>query len=109
MPAWCSPDGSGPDTQCYMSNEQARQFDPTTATQIEPIAVAPEQAAALLGLSRSMFYKQLEAGRIGPAGVRLGKCIRFPLAELRAWAAAGMPPRHKWERMKSEVQAADLA
>ena len=69
---------------------------------VEPLAVDTKQAATLLGLSRAMFYKMAEAGRIGPRGVRLGKCVRFPLAELRAWAAAGMPPRHEWERMTND-------
>ena len=92
-----------------MSEAQYQHLGLTTPKAIEPIAVSPEQAAALLGLSRSMFYKQLEAGHIGPAGVRLGKCIRFPLAELRAWAAAGMPPRHEWERLKAELLPLYLA
>jgi len=69
---------------------------------VEPLAVTPEQAAELLGLSRSMFYKMMESGRIGPAGVRFGKCVRFPLHQLKAWAAAGMPPRHIWERLQEE-------
>ena len=67
---------------------------------LEPLAVDAQQAAKLLGLSRSMFYKMAEAGRIGPQGVQLGKCKRYSLAELRAWTAAGMPRRELWEQMK---------
>lgn len=68
---------------------------------VEPLAVDSGQAARLLGLSRSMFYKMAEAGQIGPMGRRLGKCVRYSVAELRAWAAAGMPPRHEWVRTKA--------
>jgi excisionase family DNA binding protein len=68
--------------------------------QLEPLAVDAREAAALLGLSRSMFYKMMEAGRIGPQGRRFGKAVRFSVAELRAWAAAGMPPRHVWQSRK---------
>ena len=69
---------------------------------MEPLAVDSGQAARLLGLSRSMFYKMAEAGHIGPMGRRLGKCVRYSVAELRAWAAAGMPPRHEWVSMKDK-------
>ena len=68
---------------------------------VEPLAVDAKQAADLLGLARSTFYKMQEAGRIGPQGIHFSRCVRFSLAELRAWAAAGMPPRHEWERLKS--------
>ena len=69
------------------------------AAQIEPIALDIDQAAALIGVSRSMFYELMDAGKIGPMGVKFGpKCVRFPLAELRAWAEAGMPSREIWQR-----------
>ena len=64
--------------------------------QLEPLAVDARDAAALLGLSRSMFYKMMETGRIGPRGCRFGRALRFSVAELRAWAKAGMPPRQEW-------------
>ena len=67
---------------------------------VEPLAVDAEQAAGMLGLSRSMFYKMAESGQIGPMGRRFGKCIRYSLTELRAWEAAGMPPRHEWRRTR---------
>ena len=46
-----------------------------------------------------MFFKLADAGLIGPPGVRLGRCVRYPLTELRAWAEAGMPPRHEWLKL----------
>lgn len=71
----------------------------TVAAQIEPIALDIDHAAALIGISRSMFYELMDAGKIGPMGVKFGpKCVRFPLAELRAWAEAGMPSREIWQR-----------
>jgi len=67
--------------------------------QIELIALNAKQAASLIGVSRSMFYELMDAGKIGPMGVKFGpKCVRFPLAELRAWAEAGMPSREIWQR-----------
>ena len=78
--------------------------NPHQTALIEPLAVDAEQAAGLLGLSRSMFYKMADAGQIGPMGRRFGKCIRYSLTELRAWAAAGMPPRHEWQRIRSDTE-----
>ena len=68
---------------------------------LEPLAVDAENASALLGMSRSMFYKMNESGQIGPMGRRFGKCVRWSVAELRAWAAAGMPPRHEWVKRQA--------
>ncbi len=70
---------------------------------IEPLAVDVDQAATLIGVSRSAFYKLASAGLIGPAGVRLGKHVRYPLVELREWAAAGMPPRHEWAALHGRL------
>ena len=69
---------------------------------LEPLAVDAEQAASLLGMSRSMFYKMAESGQIGPMGRRFGKCVRYSVAELRDWSAAGMPPRHEWVKTRSQ-------
>lgn len=69
---------------------------------LEPLAVDAQQAAGLLGLSRSMFYKMVEAGKIGPAGRRFGNCVRYSVAELRAWVAQGMPPRHEWSTTQED-------
>lgn len=65
---------------------------------VEPLLIRVEDAADLAGLSRAKFYQALEAGLIGPEPIRFGKAIRFSLAELRAWAAAGAPPRSEWRR-----------
>ncbi len=67
---------------------------------VEPLAIDAEGAARLLGLSRSMFYKMAEAGKIGPQGRRFGRCVRYSLPELKCWAHAGMPPRHQWNLEK---------
>ena len=74
------------------------QFDPTRVS-LPPVAVDAGEAAMMLGISRSMFYKLLDAGRIGPRGSRLGRCLRFSVAEMTAWAEAGMPRREEWVHM----------
>ena len=73
---------------------------PVMLALIEPMAVSGEQAAALLNMTRSSFYKQLDAGKIGPEGRHFGRLVRFSVTELRQWADAGMPDRSTWKRDK---------
>ena len=51
---------------------------------IERIMVKPEEAAELLGVSRSTAYFLIKSGRL-PAR-RVGARLRVPLEALRAWA-----------------------
>lgn len=51
---------------------------------IERIMVKPEEAAELLGISRSTAYFLIKSGAL-PAR-RVGARLRVPLEALRAWA-----------------------
>lgn len=53
-------------------------------------------AARLLGLSRSKFYRADSAGHLGPQGVRIGTKRLWRTRELEAWVARGCPPRTRW-------------
>jgi len=66
----------------------------TTAT--APLAVGPAEAARLIGMGKTAFYKALDSGHIGPQGRKIGGKRLFPVCELKAWVAAGMPPRKEW-------------
>jgi predicted DNA-binding transcriptional regulator AlpA len=58
------------------------------------------QVAELLNVSRSQFFAMQADGRI-PYPTRLSpRCPRWPLRELRAWIAAGCPPREVWRQMR---------
>jgi predicted DNA-binding transcriptional regulator AlpA len=73
------------------------------AANSSPILFTPAQAAIALGLSRSAFWRLHSAGRL-PLPVRLGqRCPRWRADELRAWTAAGCPPRDEWERIRRSV------
>ena len=66
----------------------------------EPLAVAAKGGAAMLGISRSQFFKLHASGRL-PMPVRLGtKSPRWRVAELRAWLDAECPDRQTWERSR---------
>lgn len=64
-----------------------------------PLLLDAEQAAQLLGMSRTTFYRCDIKGLV-PMAVRLGGLRRWPRAELFRWVESGCPPRHKWMEMK---------
>jgi predicted DNA-binding transcriptional regulator AlpA len=60
------------------------------------------EAARLLGVSRTLFYGLLSAAR-DPVGLRLGRCRRWSVDELRAWTAAGAPPLSRWSSTRGRL------
>jgi predicted DNA-binding transcriptional regulator AlpA len=66
----------------------------------EPLAVGAREAARLLGVALSTFWRWDSSGELGPRGVK--KCGRrlWALSELRAWVAAGMPRRSEWQALR---------
>lgn len=64
---------------------------------ITPLLVDDAGAAALGGFSRRKWQQLEVQGRIGPRPVRFGKCKRWVVSQLEAWAAAGCPGRRDWE------------
>lgn len=52
--------------------------------------------AALVGISRTTFWKLYSEGR-APEPLRMsGRVVRWRRDEIAAWVAAGCPPREKW-------------
>lgn len=73
----------------------------TTAAESRSASTAPllldaGEAARLLGIGRSTFYRLDETGGV-PRGVHIGRMRRWRSDELRAWIAAGCPARVRWE------------
>lgn len=67
---------------------------PTDPNQVLVDAAA---LAELLGVSLITVRRWDSAGKL-PAPRRLGACVRWDLAEIRAWSAAGCPQRSEWRR-----------
>ena len=73
---------------------------PAVVPLVEPIFVSASAAAAMFGVSERRWHQWNSAG-VCPAPVRFhpfGRAVRWSVAELRAWAAAGMPNREEWDR-----------
>jgi len=64
---------------------------------IDPVlALSARQVADQLGVSERHVWSLDSSGRL-PRPVRLGKSVRWPTSELKAWLAAGSPARDQWE------------
>ena len=62
----------------------------------ESLTVDIRGAARLVGIPYGTFRRMVKNGR-APAGLQpMPRVIRFRVDELRAWVAAGMPPRAEW-------------
>lgn len=57
-----------------------------SATAIEPLALRPQQAAAILGISQSTLERLTRAGEIPHFKVR--RCTRYSLQTLKNWLAS---------------------
>lgn len=56
-------------------------------TEVTPLAVDEDAAAARIGLAVSTLQKKRVSGD-GPPFVKLGRAVRYRLADLDAWVAA---------------------
>lgn len=59
----------------------------TTGPVVRPLLVDAKQAARLLGIGRTTLYELIHAEAITP--VRIGRCVRFAVADLETFVAEG--------------------
>ena len=70
---------------------------PIETLPVEPLLVSASNAAAMVGVSRSLFYQMLNSGRLPVRGIRFGRKRLYRVQELKNWVDAGCPPRSHWE------------
>lgn len=63
------------------------------------LAVSATELATCLGVSLRHVRRLDALGKL-PEPIRLGRSVRWPVAEIDAWLAAGAPDRHKWNAMR---------
>jgi len=71
-------------------NARTLTAEPAAASgdvRLRPLLVDVKQAARLLGIGRTTLYELINAGAITP--VHIGRCVRFPVAELERFVAGG--------------------
>jgi predicted DNA-binding transcriptional regulator AlpA len=64
-----------------------------------PLVVDAKRLARLLGCGLRTLRAWDSAGKL-PAPIRIGRCVRWRVSEIRAWLDAGAPDRETWERIK---------
>jgi predicted DNA-binding transcriptional regulator AlpA len=66
---------------------------------VAPLAWDVRGLADALAVSVATVWRLHSAGRL-PRPVRIGRSVRWPVADVRAWLAAGAPDRGVWEAMR---------
>ena len=63
------------------------------------LAFSAQQLADRLGVSLRHCRRLDSAGKL-PKPVRLGRSVRWPVAEIENWMDAGAPDRQRWQTMR---------
>jgi predicted DNA-binding transcriptional regulator AlpA len=71
---------------------------------LEPLAVGAQEAARLVGIAPSSWYRLLSRG-LAPAGLRLGGRVLWSVDTLRRWIAAGCPDASAWDRQRPQKKS----
>jgi predicted DNA-binding transcriptional regulator AlpA len=69
-----------------------------TAT-IQKLAVRPKEAAAMCGMSRPTWDRNVAAGKT-PKPRKVGGIVTFSVKELERWLELGCPDRATFEKLK---------
>ena len=72
-------------------------------TQLEPIAVRPKVAAALIGVSLRKFAEMRTCGLLPPA-YKLGGCLVYRTSDLKQWSAWGFPNLDRFLALQKEAE-----
>jgi excisionase family DNA binding protein len=67
---------------------------------VEPLLVPADEAARLVGLGRSTFFRLRARGKT-PAPLKLGGRVLYRLADLREWVRFGCPDRKTFEARRA--------
>ena len=62
-----------------------------------PIAVSARGAAGLFNLGVRTWWRLHSAGRVPSPHTRIGRSVRWDVAELLSWWSARCPSRQQWE------------
>ena len=78
---------------------RARLMKLIELTNNQKLLISATDAAKCLGISRTMFYEQMNSGRL-PYPIRFGRRMVWSAEEMKQWIAAGCPNGDKWAVIK---------
>lgn len=76
-----------------------KKLERISGTASERLLIRNKEVWAMLGISRSEFYKKLSSGGIGPKPVETLGDPLWSAEEMIAWVRAGCPNRETWQRV----------
>ena len=76
-----------------------QQQDKEVSRQQHPLAISAGELAEQLGVSLRHVRRADSAGLV-PKPIRIGRSVRWPVDEIRAWLKAGAPDSKRWEQTK---------
>ena len=80
-------------------------FDTETQTEEKKsgvvLALSASDLACNLGVSLRHIRRMDSSGKL-PRPIKLGASVRWPVAEIEQWLAAGAPDRRTWQAMKQD-------
>ena len=77
---------------------------PSETTSDDRLLVDARQVATMLGISLRHLRRLISTGEFPITGIRLGKCVRFPLSGpwgVRAWISPCAPAAHEWTTLSN--------
>jgi predicted DNA-binding transcriptional regulator AlpA len=88
---------------------EAPAAGPARELDLAPLLIGARDLARLLSISTATLYRQLSAGKIGPAPVKLGARSLWNRAEIEEWTATRtadgrLPDRRTWEALRGSAQ-----
>ncbi len=69
--------------------------------QLEPIAVRPKVAAALIGVSLRKFNSMRACGQLPPA-IKCGGCLLYRVSDLRRFVELGFPNLDRFMELQKD-------
>jgi len=84
---------------------QPREPVTPSLAHVPQLALSAAEVAKLLGVSERHVWALHSSGRL-PRPIRLGRAVRWNVAELQAWLDAGAPERFRWETLRQKGRTA---
>ncbi len=84
-----------------ITEEKALYKKKAGLSDIEPLMVRADQAAALCGISRTKWYELQSSGRI-PRRIKLGEVSLWRVEDLRLWVREACPTVDRFEHIMKD-------
>ena len=84
-----------------MMNTRLNVSDARNQEATGQLALSADGLAQMLGVSLRHVRRMDSSAKL-PRPIRLGASVRWTVAEIEAWLAAGAPDRRTWQAMKGE-------